>query len=135
MASLLLPDSLEAMTWRIGDHGFEMTLDQSVPAVIRANLLPWCTAWLARHDLHISDIAGWAIHPGGPKILSAVADTLEIPRQALRFSRHILARHGNMSSATVPFILARMAEEISSGPCVAIGLGPGLIVEGMLLER
>jgi prepilin-type processing-associated H-X9-DG protein len=134
-ASFLLPDSLDAMTWRIGDHGFEMTLSQSVPTVIRANLLQWCQTWLAKHDLRISDIAGWAIHPGGPKILSAVADALELPHEVLNHSRHILANHGNMSSATVPFILHRMAQEITSGPCVAIGLGPGLMVEGMLLNR
>jgi predicted naringenin-chalcone synthase len=133
-SSFLLPDSLGAMTWRIGDHGFEMTLSQAVPTLVRRHLRGWCQTWLARHDLQLTDIAGWAIHPGGPKILSAVAHALDLPPQALRHSRRVLAHHGNMSSATVLFILEQMAEEIPAGPCVAIGLGPGLMAEGMLLR-
>lgn len=132
-SSLLLPDSLEAMTWRIGNHGFEMTLLPSVPDLVRQHLRPWCESWLAGHDLRISDIASWAIHPGGPKILTAVAEALGLENSALQYSRQILARHGNMSSATVLFILQRMAEQAAPGPCVAIGLGPGLMAEAMLL--
>jgi predicted naringenin-chalcone synthase len=133
-SSFLIPDSSDAMTWNIGDNGFEMTLSAGVPEIIRRHLGPWCQSWLARHDLKISDIAGWAVHPGGPKILSAVNDALQLHPGDLRFSQAVLARHGNMSSATVLFILQQMAAEIS-GPCVAIGLGPGLMAEGMLLKR
>jgi prepilin-type processing-associated H-X9-DG protein len=124
-SSYLLPESLDAMSWKIGDHGFEMTLLQSVPGLIRRHLRQWCRDWLARHDLQPADIAGWAIHPGGPKVLSAVADALELPPESLRHSRNVLAHHGNMSSATVLFILQQMGEIPASGPCVAIGLGPG----------
>jgi predicted naringenin-chalcone synthase len=134
-SSCLLPESLDAMAWHIGDHGFEMTLLQSVPGLIRKHLRQWCQAWLARHDLQLSDITGWAIHPGGPRVLSAVADALDLPPEALRHSRHVLAHHGNMSSATILFILQQMAGEFSGGPCVAIGLGPGLMAEGMLFDR
>jgi predicted naringenin-chalcone synthase len=134
-ASFLMPDSLEAMQWRIGDHGFEMTLSRNVPNVIRRNLPGWCEAWLGRHDLRVTDIAGWAIHPGGPKILSTVAESLGLQPEALRHSRDVLAHHGNMSSATVLFILGRLAEDAGGGPCVAIGLGPGLMAEGLLLDR
>jgi predicted naringenin-chalcone synthase len=133
-SSCLLADSADAMTWNIGDHGFEMTLSPGVPEVIRRQLAPWCKSWLAAHDLEISDIAGWAIHPGGPKILTAIEDALNLAPEDLRFSRGILARHGNMSSTTVLFILRQMVQSIS-GPCVAIGLGPGLMAEGMLLSR
>ncbi len=133
-SSYLIPDSPDAMTWTIGDHGFEMTLSAGVPAIIRKHLGRWCESWLARHDLTIADIAGWAIHPGGPKILAAVGEALELDAEDLRFSRAVLARHGNMSSATILFILREMGGEIS-GPCVAIGLGPGLTAEGMLLNR
>lgn len=135
VSSVLLPDCTGAMTWTIGDHGFEMTLSPNVPALIGGHLRPWCEAWLARHDLQISDIVGWAIHPGGPKVLTAIAEALGLEEPALRFSRQILAEQGNMSSATVLFILQRMAGEIGGGPCVAIGLGPGLVAEGMLLRR
>jgi predicted naringenin-chalcone synthase len=133
-SSCLLADCGDAMTWNIGDHGFEMTLSAGVPEIIRRQLLPWCKAWLARHELELSDIAGWAIHPGGPKILSAIAEALTLESHDLRFSNHVLAHYGNMSSTTILFILRQMARKIS-GPCVAIGLGPGLMAEGMLLNR
>jgi predicted naringenin-chalcone synthase len=133
-SSCLLAECSDAMTWNIGDHGFEMTLSAGVPEIIRRQLMPWCKGWLERHDLELTDIAGWAIHPGGPKILSAVAEALKFGPEDLRFSRHVLAHYGNMSSTTVLFILQKMAAEIS-GPCVAIGLGPGLMAEGILLNR
>jgi predicted naringenin-chalcone synthase len=133
-SSCLLDGCSDAMTWNIGDHGFEMTLSAGVPEIIRRRLPPWCSQWLSQHNLNVSDIRGWAIHPGGPKILSAVAESLLLDPAELRFSRDILARFGNMSSATVLFILQQMAAEID-GPIVAIGLGPGLMAEGMLLNR
>jgi prepilin-type processing-associated H-X9-DG protein len=133
-SSRLLDRSTDAMTWNIGDHGFEMTLSPGVPEIIRTQLLPWCQSWLAQHDLELTDIAGWAIHPGGPKILDATAAALNLAEPDLRFSRHVLAHHGNMSSATVLFILREMAGKFP-GPCVAIGLGPGLMAEGMLLNK
>jgi predicted naringenin-chalcone synthase len=134
-ASMLCADSADAMTWAIGDHGFAMTLSPSVPDLIRQNLRAWCENWLANHDLRISDIASWAIHPGGPRILTAVAEALELDASVLRYSKEVLAKQGNMSSATVLFILQKMALQNAQGPCVAIGLGPGLMAEGMLLKN
>jgi predicted naringenin-chalcone synthase len=133
-ASMLMPNSRDAMTWTIGNHGFEMTLSPGIPNLIREHLRPWIENWLARHDLKITDIAGWAIHPGGPKILDAVAETLTLPDEALAPSREILAQHGNMSSATILFIMQKLSQKTPAGPCVAIGLGPGLIAEGMLFN-
>jgi prepilin-type processing-associated H-X9-DG protein len=133
-ASFLLPGCPEAMTWRIGDHGFSMTLSPGVPKLIREHLGDWCRDWLARHDLTPEKIGGWAIHPGGPKILEAVAGALALPDDILVHSRAILSQHGNMSSATVLFILNRMSRQSPRRPIVAIGLGPGLMAEGMLFE-
>ena len=133
-SSYLIPNSHDAMTWNLGDHGFEMTLSPGVPEHIRTHMRPWIESWLATHDLKIPDIAAWAIHPGGPKILQAVSDALQLKPDDLRFSKKILAQHGNMSSATILFILKEMAKE-TDGPVVAIGLGPGLMAEGMLLKR
>jgi predicted naringenin-chalcone synthase len=133
-SSCLLEECTDAMKWNIGDHGFEMVLSAGVPEIIRRQLSPWCMSWLSQHDLDVNDIRGWAIHPGGPKILTAVAEALSLPPQQLRFSRDILCRFGNMSSATVLFILRQMQSEIV-GPVVAIGLGPGLVAEAMLLNR
>lgn len=135
-ASMLLPESQNAMTWNIGDHGFEMTLSAELPALISAHAKSWCEAWLGKNNLTIADIHKWAIHPGGPKILGAVRDALLLCDSDLRASSEILARHGNMSSATVLFILKKLAEEATGGQhCVALGFGPGLMMEGMLLKR
>ncbi len=130
--SCLLPDTLADMTWVIGDHGFEMGLSPAVPDLVRRHLRPWCDGWLRRHGMAVGDIASWAIHPGGPKILSAVADALELPGPALQPARDILGRHGNMSSATILFLLRDLIGRQAPTPCVAIGLGPGLMAEGML---
>ena len=133
-ASCLLPDSAAAMTWNIGNHGFEMTLSPDIPALVARHLPAFIEAFLATHRLACGDIVRWAIHPGGPKVLTAIADALALPPAALTASRHILAQHGNMSSATILFILDHLAATTQSGPTVAIGLGPGLMAEAMLLE-
>jgi predicted naringenin-chalcone synthase len=71
-ASCYLPDSARAMTWTIGDHGFEMTLSKRVPGLIEQHLRPWLESWLAGEGLGLDEVESWAIHPGGPKILGAV---------------------------------------------------------------
>ncbi|HEV7299340.1 MAG TPA: type III polyketide synthase [Tepidisphaeraceae bacterium] len=135
VASLLVPGSREAMTWRIGDHGFEMTLSAQVPEMIERHLRPWCQEWLGSNGVRIADVDQWAVHPGGPRILTAAGTALELPDDALQRSRDILAARGNMSSATVLFILRQMADENAHGRCVAMGFGPGLMLEGVLLYR
>ena len=132
--SCRLPNSADAMTWNIGDHGFEMTLARSVPTLIARHLRPWLTAWLEKHGVALADIATWAVHPGGPHILTAVEECLCLPPDALAISREIFAEYGNMSSPTVLFILDRLRERRAKGPCVALGFGPGLVAEAALLE-
>lgn len=132
-ASLLTRDSTDAMTWHIGDHGFEMGLSLEVPKRIRASLREWLQPWLASHDLAINDVAHWAIHPGGPEIIQAALDSLGLPAAAGDHSRAILAEHGNMSSPTVLFILQRMRSAGTAGPIIALGFGPGLMFEAALL--
>jgi predicted naringenin-chalcone synthase len=134
-ASQFLPGSAQAMTWNIGDHGFRMTLAPEVPDLIRSHVRPWCETWLADENLNISGIRNWAVHPGGPKILSVATESLSLDPNALECSRETLRKHGNMSSNTILFILKALARQGASGTCVAIGFGPGLMMEGMLLER
>lgn len=131
-ASLLTPDSADAMSWRIGNHGFEMGLTLEVPRRIRASLREWLEPWLLSRDLGVGDVAHWAIHPGGPEIIQATIDALGIGAEAGKVSRAILAEHGNMSSPTVLFILQRMRARRTSGPIVALGFGPGLMFEAAL---
>jgi len=131
--SCLMPDSTDAMTWHITDHGFEMTLSPRVPDIIKAHLRPWLETWLARHGLALGRIGSWAVHPGGPRILAAVESALSLPDSALAESHAVLGECGNMSSPTILFILDRLRQRDAARPCVALGFGPGLAVEAMLL--
>ncbi|MGL4550972.1 MAG: type III polyketide synthase [Gemmataceae bacterium] len=130
--SCLVPDSADAMTWTVGDHGFEMTLARNVPGLIGRHLRPFLERWLAKQGVALADVASWAVHPGGPKILAAVQETLGLPASALEASYAVLARQGNMSSPTLLFILDRLRQARAPRPCVALGFGPGLAVEAAL---
>jgi predicted naringenin-chalcone synthase len=129
----LMADSADAMTWRIGDHGFRMTLSARVPELIEEHLRGWLEGWLEGQGLTVDDVGSWAVHPGGPRILTAVERALDLDREATRVSREVLATHGNMSSPTILFILDRLVRVGAPRPCVALAFGPGLAVEATLL--
>lgn len=131
-ASKLLPDSQPAMTWSIANHGYEMTLSPDVPKLISQHLPAWLNAWLPATETKLQDIANHAVHPGGPKVLTASAATLNLPDAALAPSREVLRRHGNISSATILFILDQIQ---TPGPTLSLAFGPGLTMEGALLTR
>jgi predicted naringenin-chalcone synthase len=131
--SCVLPDTADLMSWRIGDHGFVMRLSPQVPRVIEQTLRPWLAEHLSRHSLYVDDIHSWAIHPGGPRILTACADSLGIDHAFLEPSRHVLADFGNMSSPTVLFILDQLRAREDSLPCIALAFGPGLTIEAALI--
>jgi predicted naringenin-chalcone synthase len=132
--SCVFPDSEYAMTWDVGDHGFEMTLSTRVPALIVRHLRPWLEHWLLAKGLRIEEIGSWAVHPGGPRILSAVQDALDLNPRSLVASREVLAEHGNMSSPTILFILKRLCQAQFLSPCVALAFGPGLVAEAALIH-
>jgi predicted naringenin-chalcone synthase len=132
--SCLVPDSEGAMTWTINDHGFEMTLAKQVPGLIAKHLRPWLQAWLARQGVALDEVTAWAVHPGGPRILTAVEEGLCLPRAALTASRAVFAECGNMSSPTLLFILERLRQEGAQRPCVMLGFGPGLMAEAALVR-
>ena len=130
--SWLIENSADAMTWRIGNNGFEMTLSPRVPDLIQRSLRPWLEQWLSGHRLSIPAIASWAVHPGGPRILGAFAEAAGLPGDAVTVSQRFLAEYGNMSSPTVLFILKWLRANGAARPCVALGFGPGLAVEAAL---
>ncbi len=131
--TILFGSSRDDMTWRIGDHGFLMTLSPRVPDLLADSVRPWLDEWLGAHGLALDEVATWAIHPGGPRILEAVERAAGLDRSATDLSREVLAGHGNMSSATVLFLLERLRREGAALPAVALAFGPGLAAEGMLV--
>jgi predicted naringenin-chalcone synthase len=128
-SSVVLPDAAEHITWRIGDQGFDMTLSGMVPFTLAHALPEWQAEMLAGADA--ATIAHWAVHPGGRSILDAVAHGLALSQGALAASRAVLNDYGNMSSATVLFVLQRMLEAGTPGAGCALAFGPGLSAEAM----
>jgi len=130
--SFFFPDSADLMGWRIGDHGFQMSLLPEVPDLIGSHLNSSLGDWLKTFKLKVSDIRSWAIHPGGPRILDQTEKSLGLSHGSLDVSRQILSAHGNMSSATILFILDRLKHANAPRPCVALAFGPGLVAESAL---
>ena len=130
-----LPDSARLIRWDIGDTGFAMQLSGEVPGRIGEALrLPGMRrALLAGTDL--DEIDGWAIHAGGRSVLDAVEHGLDLDPAALRDSRAVLADYGNMSSATLPFVLARLFDQPERRHGIALAFGPGLAAEGFHVRR
>lgn len=133
--SAIIPDSLDDMSWTIGDHGFRMHLSSRVPAVLGDHVPRAVAAGLDGEGLRIADVGSWAVHPGGPRVLSVVETALGLEKSALAASRDVLSSHGNMSSATILFILEGLLRGGAAAPCVAMAFGPGLTAEMALLER
>lgn len=121
------------MVWTIGDHGFEMTLSAEVPRIIGREIRSAVDGFLGddRPDV-------WAVHPGGRSVLDRVESGLCLPPQALEASRAVLRDYGNMSSATVLFILRALLYDaaLADGTrLAALAFGPGLTVESALLTK
>ena len=131
--SVLLPDSPDQMAWTVGDHGFEMTLGARVPEILQARVGPWIRGVLDRHGLSVAGTGGWAIHPGGPRVIEAVLASLELPESCGAASREVLRDFGNMSSATLLFILERLQLARAPRPWVGMAFGPGLAGESVLV--
>jgi alkylresorcinol/alkylpyrone synthase len=126
------------MTWDVTDLGFKMGLSPAVPDVLARHARPVVEELLARHGLAVGDVDGWAIHPGGRKIVEVVGDVLELPAEQLTPSFDVLRDVGNCSSATVLLVLERLQQvrEIPpSGTVVAMAFGPGLTLYAALLRR
>lgn len=131
LVALTDPGTPDHMTWDVTDLGFRMGLSPKVPDVLAVHLRPAVEELLRRNG--VSAVAGWAVHPGGPRILETVADVLGLPSDALDASRAVLAEHGNCSSATVLLVLQRLLP--MDGPIVLLAFGPGLTLYAMLLRR
>ncbi len=125
-----LPDSAELIRWDITDRGFAMHLSGQVPARIAAGLADPEFALAATGGVDPGEVDGWAVHAGGRSILDAVERALELPHDALAASRSVLEEVGNMSSATLMFVLERLLTGPRVERGVALAFGPGLAAEG-----
>ena len=128
----MIEGSREMMSWRVGTHGFAMTLSPELPALIEHNLRPFMEQWLDTFDLKPTDIKTWAVHPGGPRILRGFQQAMDLTHSDLAASYHILEQFGNMSSATILFLFKELKHRKAELPCVAIGFGPGITIESAL---
>ncbi|WP_093802789.1 type III polyketide synthase [Streptomyces sp. Wb2n-11] len=135
--SRLYPDSGQALGWDITGSGFRVVLDPGVPDLVRKNLAADVDEFLACHGLRRADITAWVCHPGGPKVLEAVEEALELPDGALDVTWRSLAAVGNLSSASVLHVL-RDTLAVSRPPAGTAGLllamGPGFCSELVLLR-
>lgn len=127
----------ELMTWDVTDLGFRMGLSPHVPDVLSRHVLGVVTALLGSNGLAIDDVAAWAVHPGGRRILEVAQERLGLGDAAMRASYDVLREYGNCSSATVLLVL----EQLQSGgslapgdPVVAMAFGPGLTLYATLLR-
>ena len=135
--SVFYPDSERVMGWDISETGFKIVLSSDVPLVARDKLRPDVDAFLAEHGLTRSDIASWVCHPGGPKVLEAMQESLELPPGALDVTWRSLREVGNLSSTSVLLVLAETLENHrppSGSYGMLLAMGPGFCSELVLLE-
>ena len=134
--SEFLPESRNEMGWFVGNTGFEMKLTSKVSKQIRKNIKGVTDRLLQKAGLTKQQIELYAIHPGGKKILEAVEESLELPEESNTFAYEVLQKYGNMSSATILFVLQKIlkAGKLSNQRVLSFAFGPGLTVEGMVLK-
>ena len=135
--SFLFENSEKFMGWRVGNFGFEMVLSADLPKIISKTAVPELKNYLAQNDLSVKKISHWAIHPGGKAILDACQNGLELSDEQMLPSRNILKNYGNMSSATILFVLKEIFETKQLKPndyCCAVAFGPGLTMEVVIMR-
>lgn len=140
-SSKIIDDSLNNMTWKIGQEGFVMKLSREVPSAIKNNIALFSKQILNNHNKQ--DIF-WAIHPGGRKIVEDIEEVMELNSEQTESSWNVLKNYGNMSSATFLFVLNDLIEQANSDPAkeknkykytLGLGFGPGLSCESIFLKN
>jgi alkylresorcinol/alkylpyrone synthase len=128
------PDSLEIMGWRVRDDGLGVLFSRDIPTLVRNDYREAVDQFLARHGLNVRDIGEFLCHPGGAKVITALEEALELPSESLVHSREVLREYGNMSAATVMFVLARA---LGNGglprQSLMTSLGPGFTAGFLLM--
>ncbi|OBF21829.1 polyketide synthase [Mycobacterium kubicae] len=134
--SNLYPDSLRTMGYDVGAAGFELVLSKDLAQVVRQYLADDINGFLSVHGLTTDDVGAWVTHPGGPKIIEAITESLDLPPDALELTWRSLSEIGNLSSASVLHVLRdTLAKPPPSGsPGLMIAMGPGFCSELVLLR-
>ncbi len=135
-ASRMYPDSLRTMGWDVGSDGFQLVLSPEVPNMVSRYLRDDMTGFLGGHDLEIEDIGVWVSHPGGPKVIEAISESLTLPDDALELTWRSLAEIGNVSSSSVLHILRDTMDKrpADGSPAVMMAMGPGFCSELVLMQ-
>jgi alkylresorcinol/alkylpyrone synthase len=132
--SVLFPDTERVMGWDIGEKGFKVVLSADVPDIVREHVPREVDAFLAARGLSRSDVTRWICHPGGPKVISAIEESLDLPKSALAITRQSLSQVGNLSSASVLHVLSKTLPDVRDGELgILMAMGPGFCAELVLL--
>jgi alkylresorcinol/alkylpyrone synthase len=135
--SYLLPDSDHLMGYEIRDDGAHLLLSRNLPSALERGFIPIVEGFLTAHGLQIGDVPWWIVHPGGVKILESIAESLKLDEEQFHWSYGVLAQAGNMSSATIHFVLDAFMRErpyTAGDYTVVVGIGPGLTIELILMK-
>lgn len=135
--SVFYPDSEDVMGWHVSEDGFRLVLSASVPDVVREHVARDVDTLLADHGLVRSDISSWICHSGGPKVLTAIQESLGLSDEDLAVTWKSLARFGNVSSSSVLLVLRDTLAEYRPEPgshAVLLALGPGFCAEYVLMR-
>ena len=134
----LLPQNSKDMAWHIADQGFDIVLSSYVPEAIQSGIAQFTQKLLQQQLMALKDIDLYAIHPGGQKILKACEEALSISPEQNKYAYQVLRDYGNMSSATVLFVLKKIWDDLTKRnnkqKIFSCAFGPGLTLEAMLLE-
>jgi alkylresorcinol/alkylpyrone synthase len=136
--SQFFPETEHIMGWDVTNSGFKVLLSADIAELARSEVRPSLEAFLSRHGLTIADIDHWLVHPGGPKVIQALAEGLSLPDEALSLSWECLAEAGNISSASVLLILDKAMKRSPFGKPgeygVLMAMGPAFSAELVLLQ-
>jgi alkylresorcinol/alkylpyrone synthase len=135
--SVFYPDTEWVMGWDFRDEGFKVVLSAEVPRITRENVGRDVDAFLASEGLGRADVRHWIAHTGGPKVLEAFQEALALPPGALDRSWRSLEEEGNLSSASVLFVLGDLLDSGEARPGdlgLVLAMGPGFCAEMVLLE-
>ncbi len=128
------PDTLDVMGWQLEDDGLKVVFSRDIPAMVRQRYRAASEEFLARSATAQGDLAGYVVHPGGAKVISALEETMGLPEGAMTHAREILRDYGNMSAATVLFVLQRTLETCRPGRYLMSALGPGFSAGFLLFD-